>query len=221
MVFEYVVDHAIGQLQAGAQAWQIEVAGVPRPVPAVPRPGLAVPVDDPDPGRRQLVVERLQVFADHRSPLTRTKQRLSRSTAVASTAVAARRFGGTEVADRRGRVSEGVVPGSNIGDDAAVVEAVHGSAPDLAGRNATNPLAVIISGVMMLEAHQRGRDREEGPVRLRGGPVRRKDARAGGKDPDGRGRDHFRRERRTAYCHPTYGRDAFGWCLPYQFSVRR
>ena len=44
----------------------------------------------------------------------------------------------------------GVVPGSNIGDDAAVFEAVHGSAPDLAGKNAANPLALIMSGVMML-----------------------------------------------------------------------
>src|SRR3954466_1334790 len=44
----------------------------------------------------------------------------------------------------------GVVPGANIGDDAAVFEAVHGSAPDLAGKRAANPLAVIMSGVMML-----------------------------------------------------------------------
>jgi len=44
----------------------------------------------------------------------------------------------------------GVVPGSNIGDDAAVFEAVHGSAPDLAGKGVANPLAVIMSGVMML-----------------------------------------------------------------------
>src|SRR5438094_8889488 len=44
----------------------------------------------------------------------------------------------------------GVVPGSNIGEDAAVFEAVHGSAPDLAGKNLANPLALIMSGVMML-----------------------------------------------------------------------
>ena len=44
----------------------------------------------------------------------------------------------------------GVVPGSNIGDDAAVFEAVHGSAPDLAGQGKANPLAVLMSGVMML-----------------------------------------------------------------------
>ncbi|HOF39914.1 MAG TPA: isocitrate/isopropylmalate dehydrogenase family protein [Candidatus Hydrogenedentes bacterium] len=44
----------------------------------------------------------------------------------------------------------GVVPGANIGDDCAVFEAVHGSAPDLAGKNLANPLALIMSGVMML-----------------------------------------------------------------------
>jgi isocitrate dehydrogenase (NAD+) len=44
----------------------------------------------------------------------------------------------------------GVVPGSNIGDDAAVFEAVHGSAPDIAGKGIANPLACIMSGVMML-----------------------------------------------------------------------
>lgn len=44
----------------------------------------------------------------------------------------------------------GVVPGSNIGDDAAVFEAVHGSAPDIAGKGLANPLACIMSGVMML-----------------------------------------------------------------------
>jgi isocitrate dehydrogenase (NAD+) len=44
----------------------------------------------------------------------------------------------------------GIVPGSNIGDDAAIFEAVHGSAPDIAGKGWANPLAVIMSGVMML-----------------------------------------------------------------------
>src|SRR5215217_5974641 len=45
----------------------------------------------------------------------------------------------------------GVVPGSNIGDDAAVFEAVHGSAPDIAGKGVANPLALVSSAVMMLE----------------------------------------------------------------------
>ena len=44
----------------------------------------------------------------------------------------------------------GVVPGANFGDDAAVFEAVHGSAPDIAGKGVANPLALIMSGVMML-----------------------------------------------------------------------
>jgi isocitrate dehydrogenase (NAD+) len=44
----------------------------------------------------------------------------------------------------------GVVPGSNISEEAAVFEAVHGSAPDIAGKNLANPLALIMSGVMML-----------------------------------------------------------------------
>ncbi|MGD8831446.1 MAG: isocitrate/isopropylmalate family dehydrogenase [Pseudomonadales bacterium] len=44
----------------------------------------------------------------------------------------------------------GVVPGANIGEDAAVFEAVHGSAPDIAGRNVANPLALLMSAVMML-----------------------------------------------------------------------
>lgn len=44
----------------------------------------------------------------------------------------------------------GVVPGSNIGEEYAVFEAVHGSAPDIAGKGIANPLAVIMSGVMML-----------------------------------------------------------------------
>jgi isocitrate dehydrogenase (NAD+) len=44
----------------------------------------------------------------------------------------------------------GVVPGSNIGDDAAVFEAVHGSAPDIAGKGLANPLALIMTAEMML-----------------------------------------------------------------------
>ena len=44
----------------------------------------------------------------------------------------------------------GVTPGANIGDADAVFEAVHGSAPTLAGKNAANPLALVMSAVMML-----------------------------------------------------------------------
>lgn len=44
----------------------------------------------------------------------------------------------------------GVVPGANIGDGMAVFEAVHGSAPDIAGRGLANPTAMILSATMML-----------------------------------------------------------------------
>jgi isocitrate dehydrogenase (NAD+) len=43
-----------------------------------------------------------------------------------------------------------VVPGANFGEKGAVFEAVHGSAPDIAGKNLANPLALIQSAVMML-----------------------------------------------------------------------
>jgi isocitrate dehydrogenase (NAD+) len=45
----------------------------------------------------------------------------------------------------------GVVPGANIGTRAAVFEAVHGTAPDIAGQGKANPLAVLLSGLMLLE----------------------------------------------------------------------
>ncbi len=44
----------------------------------------------------------------------------------------------------------GVVPGANIGERKAVFEAVHGSAPDIAGKGVANPLALLMSSVMML-----------------------------------------------------------------------
>ena len=44
----------------------------------------------------------------------------------------------------------GVVPGANIGVDTAVFEAVHGSAPDIAGKGIANPSALLFSGVLML-----------------------------------------------------------------------
>jgi isocitrate dehydrogenase (NAD+) len=45
----------------------------------------------------------------------------------------------------------GVVPGANIGVDAAVFEAVHGSAPDIADKNLANPTALLLSGLMLLD----------------------------------------------------------------------
>src|SRR5215469_14833738 len=44
----------------------------------------------------------------------------------------------------------GLVPGANIGKDCAIFEAVHGSAPDIAGKDLANPTAVIQSAVLML-----------------------------------------------------------------------
>jgi isocitrate dehydrogenase (NAD+) len=44
----------------------------------------------------------------------------------------------------------GVTAGANVGDDYAIFEAVHGSAPDIAGQNIANPTALIQSAVMML-----------------------------------------------------------------------
>jgi isocitrate dehydrogenase (NAD+) len=44
----------------------------------------------------------------------------------------------------------GVVPGANIGHKASVFEAVHGSAPDIAGQGLANPTALLLSALMML-----------------------------------------------------------------------
>ncbi|WP_426010666.1 isocitrate dehydrogenase [Aeromonas salmonicida] len=45
----------------------------------------------------------------------------------------------------------GMAPGANIGDGAAIFEAVHGSAPDIAGKNIANPTSVILAAIQMLE----------------------------------------------------------------------
>ena len=45
----------------------------------------------------------------------------------------------------------GVVPGANLGEHAAVFEAVHGSAPDIADKNLANPTALLLSAVLMLD----------------------------------------------------------------------
>ena len=45
----------------------------------------------------------------------------------------------------------GVVPGANLGDEYALFETVHGSAPDIKGKNIANPTAMILASVMMLE----------------------------------------------------------------------
>ena len=45
----------------------------------------------------------------------------------------------------------GVVPGANVGHRLAVFEAVHGTAPDIQGKGIANPLAVLLSALLMLD----------------------------------------------------------------------
>ena len=61
----------------------------------------------------------------------------------------------------------GVAPGANIGIEAAVFEAVHGSAPKYAGLNKANPTALMLSGVLMLRhiGEQAAAERVEGAIR--------------------------------------------------------
>jgi isocitrate dehydrogenase (NAD+) len=44
----------------------------------------------------------------------------------------------------------GMAPGANIGKDSAIFEAVHGSAPDIAGKGVANPTALLLAGIQML-----------------------------------------------------------------------
>ena len=50
----------------------------------------------------------------------------------------------------------GMAPGANIGDEAAIFEAVHGSAPDIAGKGIANPFALILAAAMMLDQLEMG-----------------------------------------------------------------
>ncbi|MGA7151406.1 MAG: isocitrate/isopropylmalate family dehydrogenase [Pseudolabrys sp.] len=45
----------------------------------------------------------------------------------------------------------GMAPGANVGEKAAIFEAVHGSAPDIAGKGIANPLAPLLAGALMLK----------------------------------------------------------------------
>ncbi len=60
----------------------------------------------------------------------------------------------------------GVAPGANIGDEIAVFEPTHGSAPKYAGQNKVNPMALMLSGVMMLHhlGEVKAADRLEGAI---------------------------------------------------------
>ncbi len=50
----------------------------------------------------------------------------------------------------------GMAPGANIGQDCAIFEAVHGSAPDIAGQNLANPTSVILASIQMLDYLEMG-----------------------------------------------------------------
>ncbi|HVQ29727.1 MAG TPA: isocitrate dehydrogenase (NAD(+)) [Vicinamibacteria bacterium] len=73
----------------------------------------------------------------------------------------------------------GMAPGANIGEAVAIFEAVHGSAPDIAGKNLANPMALILSSAMMLdhvgEADAGRRVREAVHATLRDGKVLTRD----------------------------------------------
>ncbi len=60
----------------------------------------------------------------------------------------------------------GVAPGANIGDETAVFEAVHGSAPKYKGQNKVNPMALMLSGLMLLRHidEREAADRLEGAI---------------------------------------------------------
>jgi isocitrate dehydrogenase (NAD+) len=59
-----------------------------------------------------------------------------------------------------------VAPGANVGDSAALFEPTHGSAPKYAGQNKVNPIAMMLSGVMMLRHlnEDEAADRMEGAI---------------------------------------------------------
>lgn len=60
----------------------------------------------------------------------------------------------------------GLVPGANLGENCAIFEAVHGSAPDIAGQNIANPTALMLSSILMLRHIGQGSvaDRIEGAI---------------------------------------------------------
>ena len=58
----------------------------------------------------------------------------------------------------------GLIPGANIGKDISIFEAVHGSAPDIAGKNLANPIALILSSAMMLN-HMGETDKAEAIIK--------------------------------------------------------
>ena len=88
----------------------------------------------------------------------------------------------------------GIAPGANIGQECAVFEAVHGSAPDIAGKNLANPTAQILSAAMMLDHLGEGRVRRPHQDRC-ARRVRERRGRHGGYPP----RDGIVRSRRIVH----------------------
>jgi len=55
----------------------------------------------------------------------------------------------------------GLTPSGNIGHEASLFEAVHGSAPDIAGKNLANPTAILLSAAMMLDKMDLGKNGDQ------------------------------------------------------------
>ena len=70
----------------------------------------------------------------------------------------------------------GVVPGANLGTEIGVFEAVHGSAPDIAGKGVANPTALLALGAADAAPHRRRHDGRSHLRRARPGPRRRSGA---------------------------------------------
>ncbi len=100
----------------------------------------------------------------------------------------------------------GVVPGANLGADAAVFEAVHGSAPDIADQNLANPTALLLSGLLMLD-HIGERQRARTDPR---GVDQRP---AGGTSPHA-GFGRLRHDNRVHRCRLQRGREVGGIVCP-------
>ena len=93
----------------------------------------------------------------------------------------------------------GLVTGGNIGESAAIFEAVHGTAPDIAGKGVANPTAVMLAGAMLLDRM----GQRERALRLEGGHPQG-DRRGQGPDPRSRRPgDHHGLHRPGRRRHPT------------------
>ena len=95
----------------------------------------------------------------------------------------------------------GLVPGANFGHEIAIFEAVHGSAPDIAGKDLANPTAVLRSGILMLR--HLGEDNAANHIRAGAGEgLRREETSHPRRRRNGRHQRVRRRHGRSAACHP-------------------